>query len=101
MENKNDKLILVFYVGVAGMDMEDIPEYMNKVSNKLTPNNIDGEVIYIPTLSTYDTRVECINPAYITDKELIKKNTTLLSELNVELNNQLNILKNNKDNGKQ
>lgn len=103
MENnqKNDKLILVIYVGVAGMEMELIPDYMNKVSTRLTPHNIDGEIIFIPTLSSYDTRVECINPAYITDIELINKNTNLLSQLNIELNNQLNILKNSNDNGKQ
>ena len=95
MENKNDKLILVFYVGVAGLQIEDVGVYMNGIANKLTPKSFDGEVIFLPTLSSYDTRVECINPEYITDTELIKENHKILSELKYELTNQLNIIKNN------
>lgn len=89
MENK----ILVFYVGVAGINMADVEEYIKKISEKITPNTFNGEIIIIPTL-TYDTKVECINPKYITDNELIKEHETLMKELNYKLYEQQKLLKN-------
>jgi hypothetical protein len=94
MKMKNESKILVFYVGVAGIPMEDISDYMERVATKITPQNFDGEVLFLPTLSSYDVRVECINPQYVTDTELIKKNHDLLNELRFELTNQLNNIKN-------
>jgi len=95
MDNKH---ILVFYVGVAGLDMNDVENYMRQISKKLTPQTVDGEIIFIPVLSSYDTRVECINPRYVTDVELINENHKILSELKYELTNQLNMLKNKNEN---
>ncbi len=84
--------ILVIYVGVAGIRSEDIPDYVNKISAKISPKTFEGEVILIPTHSS-DTRVECINPKYITDIELINKHQNLMKELNSNLEHQSNILK--------
>jgi len=88
MENK----ILVIYVGVAGIRMEDIPEFVRRISSKITPNTFQGEVIIIPT-QTVDTRIECINPVYITDAELIKEHSEKMKKLQDELQYQLNVLK--------
>jgi hypothetical protein len=44
-----------------------------------------------------DTRIECINPKYITDEELVKEHTNLMKELNEALHFQLEILKENKN----
>jgi hypothetical protein len=88
MENK----ILVIYVGVAGIRSEDIKTFVNKITSKITPATLEGEIIVIPTQSP-DTRIECINPKYITDENLIKEHTELMKNLNEELKNQLNQLK--------
>lgn len=92
MENK----ILVYYVGVAAIQSEDIEDYINKLSKKIIPDTFNGEIIIIPTL-TYDTKVECINPKYITDNELIKEHETLMKELNHKLYEQQKLLKNEKN----
>lgn len=90
--------IFVMYVGVANIDPEDIDEYMRRVASKTSDffKSLNGEVIYLPKQS-YDCKVECINPKYITDSELVRKHTEMIKELNDELNYQLNDLKNKKD----
>ena len=87
--------ILVIYVGVAGIRSEDISEYTHKVADKIIPTTFHGEVILLPTQSS-DTRIECINPKYITDADLVKEHTDLMKELQEELRKQLEILKEEK-----
>lgn len=84
--------ILVIYVGVAGIRSEDIPDYVNNISEKITPRTFKGEIILIPIHSS-DTRIECINPKYITDIELINKHENLMKELNSNLQHQSDIIK--------
>jgi len=90
----DEKKILVFYIGVAGIRSEDLQDFVQRVSQRITPSTFEGEILMIPTQST-DTRVECVNPVYITDKELIKKHTDLMQELQVELRHQVAELKEN------
>ena len=87
-ENK----ILVMYVGVQGIRMEDIEHFIKSVTKKITPETIKGEFIVIPTQSP-DTRIECINPKYITDVELIKEHTEMMKKLKQELQYQMEQLK--------
>lgn len=91
-ENK----ILVMYVGVANVRSEDISEYCHQVAKKITPTTFEGEIIIIPVQSL-DSRVECINPKYITDEGLVKEHTELMKKLQEELQNQLKYLKENRD----
>lgn len=84
--------ILVIYIGVSGIRSEDIPDYINKISEKIIPQTMEAEIIVIPTHS-YETRIECINPKYITDEELIKKHSKLMEELHIELNHQIKKMK--------
>lgn len=95
-KNNKDTLILVVYVGIANIRSADVSEFISKLSNKIIPSTIDAEVILIPTEST-DTRIECINPKYITDAELIKQNSILMYELNYELKKQKEYLENEKN----
>ena len=81
-----DKMILVFYIDVRVVDRDDIPPMMEKLGEKLKPE-INAESIFVPIAG--ESRVECINPIYITDKELIKKHERLMAELHEHLNNQL------------
>ena len=87
-ENK----ILVMYVGVEGIRMEDIEHFIKSVTKKITPETIKGEFIVIPTQSP-DTRIECINPKYITETELIKEHTEMMKKLKQELQYQMEQLK--------
>jgi hypothetical protein len=92
-----EKLIIVIYVGVQGLRSEDIEDFIQKLSTRIVPSSIEGEFIMIPTQSP-NTRIECINPKYITESELIAEHTELMKKLNEELQNQLEQLKQeNKD----
>jgi hypothetical protein len=90
MENK----IIVIYVGVAGIRSEDIESFVRKISQRISPSTIDGEIIIIPTQSQ-DTRIECINPKYITDGDLIIEHTEMMKKLQEQLQYQLEQLKQN------
>lgn len=89
MESK----ILVIYVGVVGIRSEDIRDYTRKVAEKIIPSTFVGEVIVLPVQSS-DTRIECINPKYITNEELIQEHTEMIKKLQEELQYQLEQLKN-------
>lgn len=84
--------ILVIYIGVGGIRSEDIEDYTKKVSRKIIPQTFQGEIIIIPVQS-FDTRIECINPKYITDAELVMEHTEMIKKLQAELNYQLENLK--------
>ena len=84
--------ILIIYVGIAGIRSEDIDTFVHKVVKKIMPTTFVGEIIIIPIQSA-DTRIECINPEYITDIKLIKEHTELINNLQKELQIQLDILK--------
>jgi len=92
MENK----ILVVYIGVAGIRSEDIEQFVTKLSKRITPETFQGEIIFIPTQSI-DTKIDCINPKYITEPELIKKHTEMMKNLQEQLRYQSELLKNDKD----
>jgi hypothetical protein len=87
-----EKFIIVIYVGVAGLRSEDIEGFIEKLSKRIIPTSIEGEYIMIPTQSQ-DTKIECINPKYITDAELIAEHTDKMKKLQEQLQHQLNQLK--------
>jgi hypothetical protein len=91
--------ILVIYVGIAGIRSIDIKDYIQEVVKKIMPSTFEGETIIIPTQS-YDTKIECINPKYITDKTLIAEHTELMRSLHEQLKQQLEILKEKNNNEK-
>jgi hypothetical protein len=66
MENK----ILVIYVGVAGLRSEDISDFVHEVQKRITPSTFNGEIIIIP-IQSVNSKIECINPKYVTDVEFI------------------------------
>ena len=92
-----EKQILVIYVGVGGIDYININEYTKKVAEKITPSTFEGEIIIIPT-SGIDTRIECINPIYVTKKRLIKEHKKLIKNLQIELKNRLEDLRTENNN---
>ncbi len=91
-----EKKILVIYVGVAGIRSEDIEQFVFKVTSRISPETFQGEIIVIPTQSS-DTKVECIDPKYITDEELIRQHTESMKKLQEELHYQMELIKQNKN----
>lgn len=95
-KTESNNLILVYYVGVldpkTGQVVENTEEMVRVIANKIAITRSDLDVIFIPTLS-YETRIECINPKYITEPELIRKHRLLMNELQENLNYQLEKLK--------
>ncbi|MFW6272375.1 MAG: hypothetical protein ACOC2U_01180 [bacterium] len=81
---EDNKLILVYYISVIDLDPEDIPNYMERVRDKISIPDFNGHSIFIPVF-TNETRIECINPKYITEKDLIKEHVSLMKKLNVDI----------------
>jgi len=89
--------ILTLYIGVAGIRSEDIGNYTHKIAKKIIPKTFEGEIILIP-IQSHDTRIECINPKYITDVDLINEHTEMMKKLQLELLYQLKELKRKNNN---
>lgn len=87
-----DNLILVYYIGVAGIRSEDIDEYVHKVMKKIAVSTIKGEIVVIPVQSV-DTRIECVNPKYITEDALIVEHNAKMKKLQEELHYQMEQIK--------
>lgn len=99
MEKTKDKHIFVAYVGVGNTaENEGIEKVMKAAYAAINPifNDMDAEVIFIPT-RTVDSKFECINPQYITEDELIRKNRLLMDELHEHLDVHMANLKNEID----
>ncbi len=84
--------LLVIYVGVQGIRGEDIESFVYKITKRIAPSTLKAEIIIIPTQSP-DTRVECIDPKYITDADLIKEHTEMMKTLQEQLQYQSEKLK--------
>jgi hypothetical protein len=80
--------IYVLYIGIQKIRSADIEEYINKINNILFPINVpeNSTVLVLPT-DSIENRLECIDPIYITDQDLIEKHNNLLSKLNKNINN--------------
>jgi hypothetical protein len=91
-ENK----ILVLYINVVHVPSDEISTYCREVAKKIIPDTFQGEIIILPVLSS-ETRVDCINPKYITDEKLVQEHTELIKKLNIALRSQLEILNENKN----
>ena len=94
-KNNMEHKILVVYVGVAGIRSEDIESFVHKLASKLVPTTFEGEIIIIPT-HQQDTRIECINPKYILEENLIQEHTELMKNLQEALKHQFDVLKQEK-----
>lgn len=83
--NFKDKLILVFYIGVEGICDSDVPAYMSEVADYITRGKDESaEFYFIPDPESRTTRVECINPQFLTEervKEMEEKSNELMKRL--------------------
>ena len=79
-----EKIILVFYVYVGGMDYHQVSEYIDGIKKSLT---VDDEIInYIVPIKTGETRIECLTPKLISEndfedvKTILDRNQQLIDE---------------------
>lgn len=83
-----DRRILVFYIGIGNMHENDIPNYIDSVKVRffdpefIKRNNC--EIFMIPTRDM-NSKIECINPIYITDEKLIAEHEEMMKTLNDSL----------------
>ena len=80
--------VLVAYISVVGIRSEDFESYMSEVAKRITPEDFKGTIIFIPT-NEQNSRIECIDPKYITEQSLILQNEELMKRLNSNLENQI------------
>jgi len=92
-----EKLIMVLYVGVAGIRSEDIRDFVQQVTTKIAPSAFEGELIVIPTQQV-DTKLECVNPKYVTEESLIREHTEMMKKLQEQLQFQLEELRKQNNN---
>jgi len=84
-----DKLFLVIYIGVKNMSDTDIADYVRAFENVWSPDE-SVQIIFIPTVESNTTRVECINPVLLDEEkykeveEKIEKIATILNNLENE-----------------
>lgn len=86
MDTNSNNMLLVFYIGVLHVEASEIGEYINQAAEKMVPKNFEGTVLFFPSLESSESRVECINPRYVTDTRLIEENELLLKNLNKKIN---------------
>ena len=94
---KENKLILVYYISTIGLENERIEEYFYELKKRISSQSIsdDSEIIFIPIKG--ETRIECINPKYITNSELIKKHERAMSVLHEHLDQHVDEIENRKE----
>lgn len=84
-----DRKILVFYIGIGNLDNSEVEQYINRVRQRFFTDEfltkINAEIILLPT-RTENSSIECINPKYITEKELIDKHEDLMKDYLFTLN---------------
>ena len=88
-----DKIILVFYVGCKNIHHADVAPYLRQVAEAMECKMDDSaEFLFIPSLETSETHVECINPKLLTESEYKSAKDTV-SKIKENLNEFLEIIK--------
>lgn len=82
------KKLLVAYISIIGVRSEDVENFMYRIANNMLPEGFEGELIYMP-INSPDSRIECIDPIYITNEKLIIQHESLMKKLNENLKKQL------------
>lgn len=85
--------MLVFYLGVDTMTPREIDQYIKDVRTKFFSEDFikrnSLEIIIIP-IREVNSRIECINPKYITDEALIKEHEETMKEYMDTMNKIIN-----------
>lgn len=77
-------LILVIYINVGKMDMNQAERYIDTCKKNIQDRTDDFTIFYVPTRSG-ETKVECINPILMDKKEYDNKVLRVLSEYQMKV----------------
>jgi hypothetical protein len=72
-----EQIILVHYIDVGNISMEDVEPHIQKIAIKMRPKPEEQCHSYFIPIRNGDTRVECINPKLIGEDEFKKAKDTL------------------------
>ena len=72
-----EQIILVHYINVGNISMEDVEPFIQKIAIKMRPKPEEQCHSYFIPIRNGDTRVECINPKLIGEDEFKKAKDTL------------------------
>ena len=87
-----DKIIIVYYVDIREIDKMDVPDYMDDVYHSLKENDNTVHQVFVPIYN--DSRVECINPKYLSEEE-VEKVSHAVEELIAKADEWINKKKHN------
>lgn len=80
------KIIYVYYLNIGNIPPQEVENYCKRILQKLEDGlQDDNSISFLIPTRTGNTRLECINPVYITNEELIKKHEELIKNLNEKL----------------
>ena len=71
MLNK-DKLILVAYINISGINDADVPAFIMESVNNLKPKEDDSTLFYAIPVRGEESRLECVNPKFVSEEEYKK-----------------------------
>lgn len=94
-----DKLILVLYIDIADHSPRDSNEICNKISRELFPEEIIEKLnatTFIIPIRGGGTKLECINPKFIVDAEVMREHRLKLDILNENFDHFISLLKDGK-----
>ena len=88
MLNK-DKIIIVAYVNVGSIHDDDIRAFLKRTAEALKPEDDGSSLFYIIPVREEDSRIECINPKFVSEEEYekVRKTCEKISEKLAELEN--------------
>jgi len=72
-----EQIILVHYINVGNISMEDVEPFIQKIAIKMRPKPEEQCHSYFVPIRNGDSRVECINPKLIGEDEFKKAKDTL------------------------
>lgn len=71
MLNK-DKLILVAYINISGINDADVSAFVTEAAHNLKPKEDDSILFYVIPVRGEESRLECVNPKLVSEEEYEK-----------------------------
>lgn len=65
-----DTLIIVFYINIEGLSLHEARETISKFANSISENDPESNARHY-FLPSNETKVECINPTFISELEYL------------------------------
>lgn len=90
---ENQEKILVFYINIGNLPPVGVRNYMDKLSEEMSIGKPEGERHFFISVRDQESKVECIYPQFVAQKEAIENSNAKIIELNQILEEQIKNLK--------